>query len=67
MALYYLAAAGVGRLGIVGLSSPGQLSNFSATDSLYTSADLGNNKVDIAALRLAALIRQSGTDKTSGK
>ncbi|HOQ10463.1 MAG TPA: HesA/MoeB/ThiF family protein [Syntrophomonadaceae bacterium] len=60
-ALYYLAAAGVGRLGIVDYDQV-SLSNLQR-QILYTSADLGNNKVDIAALRLQALNPAVRTDK----
>jgi adenylyltransferase/sulfurtransferase len=51
--LYYLAAAGVGRLGIVDHDQV-SLSNLQR-QILYTSADLGEKKADAAARRLQAL------------
>ena len=51
--LYYLAAAGIGRLGIIDHDQV-SLSNLQR-QILYTTADLGENKVDAAALRLQLL------------
>ena len=53
VALYYLAAAGVGRLGIVDHDQV-SLSNLQR-QILYTTADLGEKKVNAATLRLQAL------------
>lgn len=53
VALYYLAAAGIGRLGIVDHDQV-SLSNLQR-QILYATADLGEKKVNSAALRLQAL------------
>ena len=52
-ALYYLAAAGVGRLGIVD-DDVVELSNLQR-QILFTTADIGRGKAEVAAERLAAL------------
>ncbi len=52
-ALYYLVAAGVGRVGIVD-DDVVELSNLQR-QVLFTTADLGQGKAEVAARRLAAL------------
>jgi adenylyltransferase/sulfurtransferase len=51
--LYYLAAAGVGRIGVVD-DDVVELSNLQR-QILYTTADIGKPKAELAAERLAAL------------
>lgn len=51
--LYYLAAAGVGRLGVVD-DDVVELSNLQR-QILFTTADVGRSKAEVAAERLAAL------------
>jgi len=55
-ALTYLAAAGVGRLGVVD-SDKAELSNLNR-QFLHGSADIGNNKTDSAGEKLAALNKE---------
>lgn len=52
-ALYYLAAAGVGRIGIVD-DDVVELSNLQR-QVLFTTADVGRSKAEVAAERLSAL------------
>lgn len=52
-ALYYLAAAGIGVLGIADFDAVG-LSNL-PRQILYSTGDIGNKKVEIAAKRLQAI------------